>query len=193
MSIAYRPWSGECNAAQPKFSREIADSTDMKTKTAATAAVPPQQPGVNEADDPLSAGQHEELAAAVRRQRKFRGAMKLATFNAWTTGIFAALSALLAFFSVVAAALAAGLAAVSWNEFRGRRRLAKLDVRALRILGWNQFYMLGVIAGYCVWRIVTVLTQPNPYASTVQSTPELGPMLGSIGELYTRLTVAIYG
>jgi hypothetical protein len=106
---------------------------------------------------PLSVSHHQELAAATRRGEPIRRAARVASFNAWTTAIFAGLSAPFALFSLVGLLVFAALAAVAWNEFRGRRRLLDFDPAGPSILGWNQLGLLGLIAVYCLWALYSNL------------------------------------
>ena len=45
-------------------------------------------------EGPLSPDQQEQLALANRRAKKVLGAAKVATFNGWSIGLFAAISLL---------------------------------------------------------------------------------------------------
>ncbi len=144
-------------------------------------------------NEPISHEQQRELAEANLRARKVRRAAKVATFNGWSIGIFAALSLPFALFSVTALVMCLALAGVAYNEFRGRKLLDHFEPCAPRVLGWNQLVFMGVLIGYSLWNIYLAETGPGPFAEQVKATPELGSMLGSIDYLYTSVTLAVYG
>jgi hypothetical protein len=145
------------------------------------------------ADPPLSA---EHLAAAKPRLNKARAAARVATFNGWTIGVFAALSWPFAFFSVEGVLLALGLSIVAYLEFHGRRRLRQFDPSAATLLGWNQVGLLMLISVYCLWQLWAAFNSPGPFATEMKAQPELGEVLGSAEELdslYRSIAVAFYG
>ena len=144
-------------------------------------------------DSPLSGEQQRELAAANERALKIHQAAKVAAFNGWTAGIFAALSLPFALFSKTALVMCIALAVVAYNELRGRKLLRCFDDSGPRILGWNQLGLMGFLIGYSLWSIYVGLTGPNPYREQINATPELGSMLGSIDDLYRTVTLAVYG
>ena len=123
-------------------------------------------------------------------------AARLANFNGWTTGVIAALSAPFAFFSLVGGLVFVSLAAVAINEFRGRRRLLKLDPAAASLLGWNQLGLLALVIGYCCRMIFTGLTTMNPVAAELAANPDLAAVLGAadgFDALYRQVVVGFYG
>ena len=142
---------------------------------------------------PISHEQRRELTEANRRARKVRQAAKVATFNGWSIGIFAALSLPFALFSITALVMCLALALVAYNEFRGRRLLDRFEPQGPRALAWNQLVLMGVLIGYSLWNIYLAETGPGPYVEQVKATPELGSMLGSIDDLYRKVTLAVYG
>lgn len=78
-----------------------------------------------------------------------------------------------------------GLAIVAYNEFRGRKHLLAFDLRGPRLLGGNQLGFFGLLTGYSLWKIHAALSGPNPYQDQLS-------MLGSVGDLYTVVVVAVY-
>jgi hypothetical protein len=116
---------------------------------------------------PLSAEHHRELALAKERGAKVRRAAGVAAFNGWITGVIAACSALVLLFSpgIVNVLATAGLAAVAYNEFRGRNRLLAFEPSGATLLGWNQLGLLAMITTYCGWMIYTSLTGPLPVSA----------------------------
>ncbi|MCZ6758977.1 MAG: hypothetical protein O7D29_01175 [Gemmatimonadetes bacterium] len=136
---------------------------------------------------PLSPQQQEELTRANERAKKVLSATKVATFNGWTIGIFAAITLLFALFSVTALVVGAGMAIVAWNEFRGRTLLRRFDPHGPRLLGRNQLGFMGLLIGYGLWGIFRTLTNPIPQLE------ELEAVVGPVGDLVTDLVVVVYG
>jgi len=143
--------------------------------------------------EPISHEQHHELAEADRRATKIRRAAKVASFNGWSIGVFAALSLPFALFNVSSLVMCFALAGVAWNEFRGRTLLHRFERSGPHTLGWNQLVFMGLLIGYSLWNISLANVGPSPYAEQVEAMPELGPMLGSVDELYATVTLAVYG
>lgn len=156
-----------------------------------------QNPSIAPApDEPLTEGHYRQLALASGRAKTIRRAAGVAAFNGWVAGVFAALSAPFAFSSVAGLFVTGGLAAVAYNEFRGRKRLLRFDPSAASLLGWNQAGFLALIVVYCVWMLVTSLAGAGPLAAEIKATPELAEVLGSLDgfdELYKGVVIALYG
>lgn len=139
-------------------------------------------------DDPLSSEQKEVLAEAATRLKTLLRAARVARVNAWTVGIFGALSVLWGLASG-GGGVVVGLAllAVAWNEFRGKSRLQALDPEGARILGWNQLVLAGVIDAYCVMAIYLSRASPDP------SVQQLEELAGISQDLVADLTTLFYG
>ena len=147
-------------------------------------------------DPPLDESHHRALAAATERAEPIRRAVRVATFNAWTTGILAVLSAPFALFSLAGFLVFAALAVVAWNEFRGRRRLLEYDPAGATILGWNQLGLLAMITVYCVWALYSNLWGSGSIEAQLRANPQLGPTINSIegfDDLYRTIVVVLYG
>ncbi|MGD9636031.1 MAG: hypothetical protein AB7G28_25405 [Pirellulales bacterium] len=147
-------------------------------------------------DPPLSASHHQALAAASGRAEPIRRACRVATFNAWTTAVLAALSAPFALFSLAGLAVFAGLAAVAWNEFRGRERLRQFDPAGASILGWNQLGLLALITVYCLWAIYSNLWGSESIDAQLRANPELKAAFGSLdglSQMVEPIVLAFYG
>lgn len=136
---------------------------------------------------PLSPQQQEELTRANERAKKVLSATKVATFNGWTIGIFAAITLLFALFSVTALVVGAGMAIVAWNEFRGRSLLRRFDPHGPRLLGRNQLGFMSLLVGYGLWGIFRTLTNPIPLIE------ELEAVVGPVGDLIINLVLVMYG
>ena len=147
----------------------------------------PQTPPATHDGGPLSPEQQEDLVRATERARKVLGAVKVATFNGWTIGVFAAITLLFALFSVTALVVGAGMAVVSWNEFRGRTLLRQFDPQGPRLLGRNQVGFMSLLVGYCLWSMYRTVTNP---ITEIEGLEELA---GITGDLITNLTVTVYG
>jgi hypothetical protein len=147
-------------------------------------------------DPPLSESHHRELALAAQRARPIQSAARVANFNAWTTAILAGLSAPFALFSVAGLLVFVGLAAVAWNEFRGRRRLLEYDPSGATLLAWNQLGLLALITVYCLWAICTKLWGADSIEAQLRANAELNALVGSLGDasgLITPIVLGFYG
>ncbi len=65
--------------------------------------------------------------------------------------MFGGLSLMTGLLSLTGVVIGAALLAFSWNEFRGRKFLRKLDVQGPRILAWNQIGLAVGVFVYCGW------------------------------------------
>ena len=128
----------------------------------------------------------DEPDRAQERARKILRADKLATFDAWTLAVFAGLTLLFSFGSVTALVVGAGLLALSWVEFRGRKALRDLDPQGPRILGWNQVALFVLIAGYCLWSIRGMESRPPEELETAAA------LAGLPVEVLVRIMVLTY-
>ena len=163
----------------------------MGTVTADPTTAPPPLP--DSAGGPLSPEQLEQLSQANRRARKALGAARVASFNAWTTAVIALVSVPFILTGPTAAVMTVALAAVAFNEFRGRRLVRAFQPRGARVLAWNQLGFMAVLIGYALWRIYTGLTGPQPYEAEIERMPELAKSLGSVAALQRTVTLAVYG
>lgn len=152
---------------------------------------------VTPASTPLLGESHrQELTAAARRAEPIRRAGRVASFNAWSTAILAALSAPFAALSLVGLLMFAAVAVVAWNEFRGRRRLLNFDPTGPSILGWNQLGLLGMITVYCVWALYSNLWGGDSIEAQLRANPQLGAAINSVqgfDDLYRTIVVVLYG
>ena len=136
---------------------------------------------------PLTPQQREELAEANQRAKKLLGAAKVAAFNGWTIGVFAAVSLLFGIFSMTALVMGVGMAVVARNEFRGRMMLRRFDADGPGLLGRNQLGFMALIIVYCLWSMYQTLSNP------ITEIAGLEAIAGSVGDLVTNLTLAVYG
>ena len=149
---------------------------------------------------PLTAEHLDQLARARLRAKKVRKAGGLAMVNgcilamfAGGSFLFAAASALFGEFDVIGLVMGVGLTLLACNEFRGRSMLRRFELRACRVLGWNQLGLMALVIGYAAWMVGQALWGPNPYGEAIAREPMLAGPLGSIDQLHKTITVVIYG
>lgn len=142
---------------------------------------------VAEAPGPLTPEQQQELSDARDRAKPVMRAARWARFNAWSMGIFAALTIIFGLFSFTAIVLGVGLAVVTWNEYRGGRMLMGFDPAAPRLLGRNQLGLMALIMAYALWSIYRARTHPD--ADLAQMDQILG---GDTSGLVASLTTILY-
>jgi hypothetical protein len=150
------------------------------------------------ADNPLSVTHRRELAAARDRAKTIRKAARVAGFNGWTTAAAAAFSAMFLVFdrSPAAIAITLGLSIITYNEFRGRKRLLNFDPSAATMLGWNQLGLLAMIIIYCLWMLSGSSAEAASALSAQMNSAserELLSMAGDLEGLYKTATLAMYG
>jgi hypothetical protein len=162
----------------------------MRSQSVTTASAIHSSPG------PLTPEHHRELSLASERARPIHKAARVATFNIWVTGIIAALSAPFAVLSLTGLLVTAGLSAVAYNEFRGRKRLLAFEPSAATLLGWNQLGLLAMIVVYCAWMLYSGLTGDSPLATQMESLSGLeGAPLSAkdLNDIYRLVVIALYG
>lgn len=143
----------------------------------------------------LSPAQRQSLAQAQKELKKILKAVRVATFNATTSLVLAAISLLFAWLSIESLLIGLGLAAIAWIEFRGRKLLNQLHPAGLRLLAWNQFALLGLITLYCLWAIYQSWASGNraeEYSQYFQGNPELESMLVPLLDLEKTLSIVLY-
>ena len=156
-----------------------------------------QIPAPTHDPEPLSAEQQQLIAAARRRARKVGRAAGVASFDAWTTAVFAGLALMFAAFSLALGDFSGlllfvggGMAVVAYNAFRGADGLRRYDISAPRRLALNQVLFAAIIIVYCICRITgPSLVEQHPELVD----PQVQAMLGDIGGLSDTLSLVIYG
>ena len=147
-------------------------------------------------DGPLTLEHHQAIVVAHARAKTIRAAAKVASFNGWSTGVFAAASVLFVFFSLPALLITIGLGIVTYNEFRGRRLLLQFDPSGPTLLGWNQVALFAMVTVYCLWTLSAELLGNGSIGVELAAHPELAMVLGSpqkVEHLHKVLTLTIYG
>lgn len=166
--------------------------------TVATVVPASDQPFTDQpfTDPPLTELHHRAIVAATERAEPIRRAARVASFNAWTSAILAALSAPFALFSVAGFLVFAVLAVVAWNEFRGRRQLLEFNPAGATTLGWNQLGLLGMIVVYCAWALYSNLWGGGSIEAQLRANPQLASTIESVqgfDAMFRTIVVALYG
>ena len=139
------------------------------------------------APQPLTADQRQALEQAGERAKAFTGAAKVAAFNGWSIGFFAAVTLLFGIFSLTALVLGVGMAVVARNEFKGRARILASDPAGPDLLWRNQVGFMALIIAYCLWSMYVTTARPDPQMA------ELTELLGGdLDELVRSLTITLY-
>ena len=147
-------------------------------------------------DGPLTLEHHQAIAVAHSRAKSIRAVAKVASFNGWSTGVFAAASFPFVLSSLPALLITVGLGIVTYNEFRGRRRLLQFDPTGPTFLGWNQLALFAMVTVYCLWTLGAELLGNGPLGGELAAHPELAAVLGSpqkLEHLHRMLTLTVYG
>jgi hypothetical protein len=145
------------------------------------------------AQSPLNPSHLAELQLADKRSRKIRRAATVATIDASLSAFFTALTALSAILSPSAILLAIPLGIVTFNSFRGAKRLRALDLTAPKFLALNQLALAAILITYASISIYLASRGSSGFSSAVNSEPTLAPMLANIQQLYWIISLAIYG
>src|ERR1041385_3696292 len=98
--------------------------------------------------DALSAEQIEQLRSAQQRYKKIRTAIGMAKGDAWTTGLFGAITLVTSLTSIPGFARGAALLARSYVAHPAGRKRRELDPAAARTLGYNQLAFAAVLMIY---------------------------------------------
>src|SRR5436309_3457746 len=112
-------------------------------------------PSMPTAAPALSPEQLAQLMAARQKWKPIHRSARIATFYAWATALFAALTLLTALFSLVGLIVGVVMAVVAYGEFRGAAELKRLDPNAPRHLGYSQLLLAALLLVYAVfmtWR-----------------------------------------
>jgi hypothetical protein len=147
--------------------------------------------------DPTSPQFSEEnlrqLAAARTAYRKVGRAIAVASFDGWTIAIFAGLTLLMGITDLSNIVIGAGLGAIAGVELYGASKLRRLDGRAIRVLGFNQLTLGGLLSLYALWRIHSELSGGGVLASMAASDPQDSQQIGPLVNLSHSIVIAFYG
>ncbi|MGH7177113.1 MAG: hypothetical protein ACREJC_07030, partial [Tepidisphaeraceae bacterium] len=99
-----------------------------------------------------SSTQLRELAEAARMGRSLRRATRVALFNAWVIGAFAALTLVTSVHDRPSLLLGFAMTVCAYVEFSGAVNLRRLSSTALPRLCVNQLCLGAALIAYAVWK-----------------------------------------
>lgn len=138
----------------------------------------------------LTAEQLQQLADARLRGAKIRRAISVAKFDAWTVAIFAGFTLMGALFSIVAAILGLGMAAVAFVEFKCIPRLRRLDPTVAKTLALNQVGLGLLLLAYAGYSLATV---GNGMEELKSQGPEVAQFMAGYAGMVDAISYLIYG
>jgi len=141
----------------------------------------------------LSEENLRELAAARTALRKIARAVTVARFDGWTIAIFAGLTLLMGITDVSNIIIGVGLGVVAFVELQGASKLRRLDVAAIRMLGFNQLSLGGLLILYALWRIHAESSGGGLLASVAESDPQDAQALGTLLSGSHWIVTGFYG
>jgi hypothetical protein len=144
-------------------------------------------------ESPLNAQQYSEIQMAQQRGKKLRRAMGVARLDAWISACFAAVTLLSAVLSPWSLVLGAALALVAFNSFRGSRLFSRFEVRAPRILAWNQMFLATIIIVYSLVSLWDARNGSSELSDAIAGDAGLQQMMGDIKPMLWELSLALYG
>ena len=110
---------------------------------------------------PLTSDQRQTLEQAAERAKAFTGAAKVAAFNGWSIGFFAAVTLLFDIFSLPALVLGVGMAVVARHAFKRRARFLTPNPTGPELLWRNQVGFMALIILYCPWSMYVTTARPG--------------------------------
>ena len=170
------------------------------TDTVANYGAPPvPEPPVAAAgrQSPLSPQQIQQIIQAGVRGRKINRARVIATLNGWIIAICAVITGLCCLQSPLMLGLAGCLGLVAFFELRGAAGLKKLDLRAPRLLAYNQVALGCLLAVYAIWQIILAQMGQGALAQVTKMDPQiasLDPELAQeLGAMDRMIPLLVYG
>lgn len=143
---------------------------------------------------PTPAEIQQQLTAARRSAKKVRRAVAVATADAWTIAVFAALSFVCGLTGGVSGVLlGVAMGATAYVEFTGAARLRRLDPSAPRRLGYNQLALAGVLIAYALWSLYAANGAGGLLAGLNAQEAQLGVSGQQVADLGRLVTDAMYG
>ena len=157
-----------------------------------------------EAGVPLDADQLRVLGETRRLGKKLRLARGVAMTNVVSLAFLASSTLVLGVFSLTLSPVGVALAALAYNEERGRRLLVAVDPRAPRRLALNQLALLALVLVYCVWNAHAAWTGPDPLDALASQSDSLsetlrevssqtGESFGELGKWARMAALIVYG
>jgi hypothetical protein len=168
---------------------------------------PPQNPiayfagisgggAVDSHPEPLTPEQLSQITHARARYKKVNRAISVASADAWTTAIFAGISLLGSAMdrSIPGILLGLGMAAVSYNSFRGLKAIRDLNPGGAVLLAKNQLFLGGLLFLYAGWNILMIMTGKFDLGISGSTADELNDAgYGSIVSYLPYMYYALYG
>lgn len=153
---------------------------------------------------PLDADQLRVLGETRRLGKKLRLARGVAMTNVVSLAFLASSTLVLGAFSLTLSPVGVALAALAYNEERGRRLLVAVDPRAPRQLALNQLALFALVVVYCVWNAHAAWTGPDPLDALASQSDSLGETLrevssqtgesfGELGKWARLAALLVYG
>jgi MFS family permease len=143
---------------------------------------------------PLSPEHLQQIQLAQKRAGKIKRAILVAQFDGWATGIFGGITVLgVLFGSIVAFLLGGGMLIVSFVEFRGVKKLRRLEPDATRWLGWNQVFFGSILLLYAAWSLWGVYHEQSDLAKQLAGMPDMGAMGRDIDQITRTIGLMVYG
>lgn len=140
---------------------------------------------------PLTPEQLALIAQATLRSKKLHRTQFVAALDTGFTACCALTTLLCGIFSLTALLLGLSLSLTALNGYRGLRLLKRWDLRAPRILAYNQLLLAGIVTLYALFCIYDASIHP-PFAATTNTDPELSSLLQPYEHLTTRLVQGFY-
>ena len=148
---------------------------------------------VDRSESPLNAQHYSEIQMAQLRAKKLHRAIGVARVDAWISGCFAAVTLLSGLFSPSSFVLGAALALVAFNSFRGARLFTQFDVRAPKILAWNQVFLASIIIVYALISLWGAGSGSSELSDAIAGDAGLQQMMGDVKPMLWELSLALYG
>jgi hypothetical protein len=147
-------------------------------------------------DGPLSDADFERLRQAAASRRPVRAAARVATGSAATILVVAVLSLPFALLSpgLTEVLVTLALSVITWMEYAGAAKMRRGEPAAASVLGWNQVVFIGLIALYCISRMLDAGSVEGQLSPAVREQLSQAPDLArELGSLIPTLTYAVYG
>ena len=141
----------------------------------------------------LSAEHLAQLQSSGVALRKIRRATAVANFDAWTVGVFGAITLVFGLNDFSSIILGGGMIVVAIVELRSAAKFKALDVAAASILIKNQIALGGLLILYAVWHLLTLSHGGNDLSQLAGSDPEVQQMLAPYEGITNLIMAGVYG
>ena len=153
-------------------------------------AEPERHEAAEEAGQPLTEAQYDEVRQAVRARRRVKGAARTALLSGAITLAIGVLAApfVAVWPSASGALIVLGVSAAGAVELVASQRMRRAEPSAARLLGANQLALLGVVVLYCVIQMAAF--SPEEVRAAALS-PEVQAQLSAVPEMARSINDAI--